>query len=126
MTDGNTHAIAQHLDEREDWDALQEAWAELEDAESDNILLIARIEELEAELEEQVEWVKSLAYDLISAEGREALLKEKLENALEALERIGKGEFAGQSLMSFPPQDAAAHYARVKLGLIKRTKGEIE
>ena len=21
MTDGNTHAIAQHLDEREDWDA---------------------------------------------------------------------------------------------------------
>ena len=43
MTDGNTHAIAQHLDEREDWDALQEVTAELEQAE-------ARIEELEAEL----------------------------------------------------------------------------
>ena len=45
MTDGNTH-----LDEREDWDALQEVTAELEQAESDNILLIARIEELEAAL----------------------------------------------------------------------------
>ena len=43
MTDGNTHAIAQHLDEREDWDALQEVTAELEQAE-------ARIEELEKEL----------------------------------------------------------------------------
>lgn len=44
MTDGNTHAINQHLDEREDWDALQEVTAELEQAE-------ARIEELEAKLE---------------------------------------------------------------------------
>jgi hypothetical protein len=43
MTDGNTHAIAQHLDEREDWDALQEVKAELEQAE-------ARIAELEAML----------------------------------------------------------------------------
>ena len=40
MTDGNTHAIAQHLDKREDWDALQEVTVELEQAE-------ARIEELE-------------------------------------------------------------------------------
>ena len=38
MTDGNTH-----LDEREDWDALQEVTTELEQAE-------ARIEELEAKL----------------------------------------------------------------------------
>ena len=43
MTEGNTYAIAQHLDEREDWDALQEVTAELEQAE-------ARIEELEAKL----------------------------------------------------------------------------
>ena len=43
MIDGNTHAIDQHLDEREDWDALQEVTAELEQAE-------ARIEELEANL----------------------------------------------------------------------------
>ena len=50
MTDGNTHAIAQHLDEREDFDALQEVTAELEQAEADNIMLIGRIEELEAKL----------------------------------------------------------------------------
>ena len=43
MTDGNTYAINQHLDDREDWDALQEVTTELEQAE-------ARIEELEAKL----------------------------------------------------------------------------
>ena len=32
MTDGNTQAIAQYLDEREDYDALQEVTAELEQA----------------------------------------------------------------------------------------------
>lgn len=46
----------------------------------------ARIEELEAEMEEQVEWVRSLAYDLVSEEGREARLKEKLAKAVEALD----------------------------------------
>jgi predicted DNA-binding protein len=51
MTDGNTYAINKHLDDHEDWDALQEVTVELEQAESDNILLIVRIEELEAELE---------------------------------------------------------------------------
>ena len=55
MTDGNTYAITQYLDEREDWDALQEVTAELEQAESDNILLIVRIEELEAKLAKAVE-----------------------------------------------------------------------
>ena len=45
MTDGNTYAINQHLDDREDFDALQEVTAELEQAE-------ARIEELEAKLAE--------------------------------------------------------------------------
>ena len=43
MTDGNTQAIAQYLDERDEWDALQEVTVELEQAE-------ARIEELEAKL----------------------------------------------------------------------------
>jgi len=43
MTDGNSQAIAKHLDERDEWDALQEVTAELEQAE-------ARIEELEKEL----------------------------------------------------------------------------
>ena len=48
MTDGNTYAINKYLDEREDWDALQEVTAELEQAE-------ARIEELEAKLAKAVE-----------------------------------------------------------------------
>ena len=56
MSDGNTHAIDQHLDEREDWDALQEVTAELEQAE-------ARIEELEAKL-------RKMALDCIAASGQ--------------------------------------------------------
>ena len=48
MTDGNTYAINKHLDEREDWDALQEVTTELEQAE-------ARIEKLEAKLAQAVE-----------------------------------------------------------------------
>jgi uncharacterized coiled-coil protein SlyX len=47
-----------------------------------------RIEELEAALPEQIEWVKRLADDLNAAEGREARLKAKLAQALRALERI--------------------------------------
>ena len=43
MTDGNTYAINKRLDEREDYDALQEVTTGLEQAE-------ARIEELEKEL----------------------------------------------------------------------------
>ena len=43
MTDGNTYAINKRLNDDEDWDALQEAVTELEQAE-------ARIEELEAKL----------------------------------------------------------------------------
>lgn len=48
MTDGNTYAINKHLDEREDYDALQEVTAELDQAE-------ARIEELEGKLAKAVE-----------------------------------------------------------------------
>ena len=55
MTDGNTYAINKHLNDQEDYDALQEVTAELEQAESDNILLIVRIEELEAKLAKAVE-----------------------------------------------------------------------
>ena len=43
MTDGNTYAINKYLDEREEWDALQEVTAELKQTE-------ARIVELEAKL----------------------------------------------------------------------------
>ena len=48
MTDENTYAINKHLDEREDWDALQEVTAELEQAE-------ARIEKLEGMLARAVD-----------------------------------------------------------------------
>ena len=43
MTDGNTYAINKHLDDLEDWDALQEVTTELEKAE-------ASIEELEGKI----------------------------------------------------------------------------
>ena len=46
-----THDIY-HVDEPEGYDALQEVTAELEQAEADNIMLIGRIEELEAKLAE--------------------------------------------------------------------------
>jgi hypothetical protein len=48
MTDGNTYAINIHLDNQEDWDALQEVTAELEQAE-------ARIEKLEGMLARAVD-----------------------------------------------------------------------
>ena len=51
-------------------------------------LAYERIEELEAKLSEQIEWVKSLADDLIAAEGREARLKEKLAKAVEWAEKV--------------------------------------
>ena len=53
MTDGNTQAIAQYLDKREEWDALQEVTVDLEQAE-------ARIEELEAELAKAVNFIEDL------------------------------------------------------------------
>ena len=53
MTDGNTQAIAQYLDERDEWDALQEVTVELEQAE-------ARIEELEAKLAKAVGFIEDL------------------------------------------------------------------
>ena len=66
---------------------------ELEEAERVNILLIARIEE-------QVEWVKSLADDLIAAAGREVCLKENLAKAVEGFEKLaclGSGDRHGNS-----------------------------
>ena len=63
MTDGNIHENNRRLDDREDFDALQEVTAELEQAE-------ARIEQLEAELSEQVGWARHMAEDLIAAEAK--------------------------------------------------------
>ena len=72
MTDGNTYAINKHLDEREDYDALQEVTAELEQAE-------IRIEELEANLAKaRADWFEMVF--------REINLKKK---AVEQLERLG-------------------------------------
>ena len=48
MTDGNTYAIDRYLDEREDWDTLQEAEIYIDELE-------ARIEELEGKLARAVE-----------------------------------------------------------------------
>ena len=79
MTDGNTYAINKHLNDQEDYDALQEVTAELEQAERDNILLIARIEELESELEY---WREEADLGWDKAEERRA----KLAKAVEALE----------------------------------------
>ena len=55
MTDGNTYAINKHLDERADFDALQEATTELEQAE-------ARIEGLEAKLAKAVKALGEAVY----------------------------------------------------------------
>lgn len=71
MTDGNTHAINQHLDEREDWDALQEVTAKLEQAE-------AQIEEIE----EQRNFTQGLVLKLDA----------KLAKATDTLARIVRGD----------------------------------
>jgi uncharacterized protein (UPF0335 family) len=65
MTDGNTYAINKHLDEREDYDELQEVTAELEQAEADNMMLIERIEELEVESKT----LRSMVADVIADTG---------------------------------------------------------
>jgi purine nucleoside phosphorylase len=59
MTDGNTYLISKH------YDALQEVTAELEQAEADNMLLIGRIEELEAESKT----LRSMVADVIADTG---------------------------------------------------------
>ena len=54
MTDGNTYAINKHLNDQEDYDALQEVMAELGQAES-------RIEELEAKLAKAMKVIEMIA-----------------------------------------------------------------
>jgi seryl-tRNA synthetase len=100
MTDGNTYAINKHLDEREDYDELQEALAELQQAEADNMMLIKRIEELEAENKN----LRSMVDDVIADTGddpeimaasraewaaRTFTAEAKLAKALTELERLG-------------------------------------
>ena len=71
MTDGNTYVINKYLNEREDWDALQEVTVELEQAE-------ARIEELEAELATKEKLMLALAGDKIDLVSELASVKGKL------------------------------------------------
>jgi hypothetical protein len=88
----------------------------------------ARIEELEAAID-SIETSNGLTsngnlWRFWSEKARQQIEKNaerraQLEDALEALKRIGKGEFAGQMLMSLPPQDAGAHFARMTLATIK-------
>jgi len=94
MTDGNTHAIAQHLDEREDWDALQEVTAELEQAE-------ARIEELEAELEGHKKLMLTLAGDKIDLVSELAGVKFKLAKAIDFVAEVEGGLKFGESLVAW-------------------------
>ena len=69
MTDGNTYAINKHLDEREDYDALQEVTAELEQAEAETkkyhdawLEAEVKIVELEAKLAKAVELAEEALY----------------------------------------------------------------
>ena len=87
MTDGNTQAIAQYLDERDEWDALQEVTAELELAE-------ARIEELEATLQHErlAKWKvleSPLKTRALEAEAKLSKSEALLEKALRALAYYG-------------------------------------
>ena len=99
MTDGNTYEINRRLDEREDWDALEEVTAELEQAE-------ARIEELEAEnkrLNEQMDAIEEMGTESLNAlpdclmrlapalvENDE--LKAKLAKAMQVVEMIASAD----------------------------------
>jgi BMFP domain-containing protein YqiC len=67
MTNGNTYEINKQLNEREDFDALQEVTTELEQAE-------ARIEELEAAIKRQASASKKLrSFDLERTQHLEAI-----------------------------------------------------
>ena len=95
MPDERTHDIY-HVDEPEGCGAPQEVTTELEQAEAEtkkyhDAWLEVEIVELEA----------------------------KLAKAVEALGRIGSGEFSGQVLTSMPPQDAAVFFARTALAELK-------
>ena len=74
MTDGNTYAINRHLDDQEDFDALQEVTTELEQAE-------ARVEELEL----AVRYEADLAQMALDARKE---LEAKLAKVMEALQSM--------------------------------------
>ena len=118
MTDGNTYAINKHLDEREDYDALQEVTTELEQAE-------AGIEELEGRLASAVdvllEGVQAEA-DNIMLIGRIKELEAKLTKAVSALGGM-VGLFSGYSLLLKGTHLKIVLYnARAALAELKRAR----
>lgn len=87
-------------------DRIEELEERLKAATDDAKEAEAYAEELEANLAEQIEWVKGLADDLIAAEGREARLKEKLAKVEEALR--GWIDFANEQGMPVSLSDLGA------------------
>ena len=80
MDDVNTYAINKRLDEREDWDALQEVTAELEQAE-------AKIVELEAKLAKAMKVI-----DMIASADVDAVLGEAVDISCEIIGELMEEE----------------------------------
>ena len=104
MTDGNTDAINKPLNDQEDFDALQEAYTELEQAEAENkkyhdawLEAEAKVVELEAKLKAKEKLMLALAGDKIDLVSELAGVKGKLEEALELSDAGMVGE-AGDHL----------------------------
>jgi predicted nucleic acid-binding Zn-ribbon protein len=115
MTDGNTYAINQHLNEREDWDELQEVTAELEQAE-------AKVEELETKLEDYKRLMLTLTGDKIDLVSQLAGVKFKLAKAVGNLasvmsqyDRFREDEYA----VGLAPLDDAIETARTTLAELR-------
>ena len=95
MTDGNTYAINKHLDDQEDFDALQEAYTELEQAEAENkkyhdawLEAEAKVVELEAKLKAKEKLMLALAGDKIDLVSELAGVKGKLTKAVGFIEDL--------------------------------------
>jgi DNA repair exonuclease SbcCD ATPase subunit len=104
LTDGNTYAINKHLDDQEDYDALQEVTAELEQAE-------ARIEELEAALEGKAQDLTECAVCVYELEA-------KLAKAVRALESIAPNTCCDRC------QDEAALWANATLAELSKERSD--
>ena len=78
MSDGNTHAIAQHLADQEEWDELQEVTAALEQAQDG-------IAELEAKLAEYKHVTSAIDTQWAESQDEIADLKAKLAKAVECV-----------------------------------------
>ena len=111
MTDGNTYAINQHLNEREDWDELQEITAALEQAE-------AKVEELETKLEDYKRLMLTLAGDKIDLVSQLAGVKFKLAKTIDFVAGVAGGFKFGESLVDW----ANLHVLKARTLLAELTK----